>query len=82
MQKSKSNAGLFSVFLEFCLKNSQPPEPFADPRADLNLKDERLNRYFFSTGTLGQPEVDSVNSRAEKHQMTASYPVGWTDFLI
>ena len=26
--------------------------------------------YFFSTGTFDQPEVDSVNSRAEKHQMT------------
>ena len=29
-----------------------------------------LNAYFFSTGTFGQPEVDSVNSLAEKHQMT------------
>ena len=33
-----------------------------------------LNAYFFSTGTFGQPEVDSVNSLAEKHQMTNFSP--------
>ena len=32
-------------------------------------------RHFFSTGTFGQPEVDSVNSRAEKHQMTNFLPL-------
>ena len=31
--------------------------------------------YFFNTGTFGQPEVDSVNSLAEKHQMTIFLPL-------
>lgn len=45
------------------------------PRADLNLMCERLVRYFFITGTTTQPEVDSVNSLAEKHQMTTFLPL-------
>ena len=57
------------------LKNNSPPEPVVAPGAESNLANERLNRYFFRTGTLGQPEVDSVNSRAEKHQMTNFLPL-------
>jgi len=34
-----------------------------------------LSCYFFVTGTTTQPEVDSVNSRAEKHQMTTFLPL-------
>ena len=60
---------------EFCFKTTPPPEPVLVPRAYLNVKKERLNRYFFSTGTFGQPEVDSVNSRAEKHQITNFLPL-------
>ena len=45
------------------------------PGADLSSADVLLNCYFFRPGTWGQPEVNSVNSRAEKHQMTNLLPL-------
>ena len=39
----------------------------------MNLCELCRGRYFFMTGTTTQPEVDSVNSRAEKHQMTTFF---------
>ena len=71
----KIKCDMASINRQYGLKTKQPPGPVRTPRADLNLKNERLNRYFFSTGIFGQPEVDSVNSLAEKHQMTNFLPL-------
>ncbi len=52
-------------------KNKLPPEPVWAPRADDEFCMSWMgNSYFFVTGTTTQPEVDSVNSLAEKHQRT------------
>ena len=58
----------------FALKKSAPGTCLGS-EGDLSLVCERLNRYFFRTGTFGQPEVLSVNSLAEKHQMTNFLPL-------
>ena len=61
--------------LKYGFKNKPPSEPFGLRGREMSLCELCGISYFFVTGTTTQPEVDSVKSRAEKHQMTTFLPL-------